>query len=200
MVVAIEGLPGAGKTTAAGLVAARLGVPALRETTGDHPFLQQVYQDEKRDDLTVELAFLLVHGNAYRLLDRSKMTICDFSPAKDLLFAEDMLDGEDRRLFESLYGHLYRGVSLPEIVVYLNVDPAICLDRVRHRMQLEPGRAFEAGMTLGRLQRMEQRYRAGVSRLGQVGITLDIDHDLGPADVAERIVDHLGKLQSYSEE
>src|SRR5687768_11692140 len=153
MVIALEGLPGSGKTTSAGLVAERLGARALTETTGDHPFLQQVYDDSDRDDLTVELTFLIVHANPYRRLDRSGVTVCDFSPAKDLLFSEDMLCGDDLRLFEDVYERLYLGHRLPDVAVYLKADPRLCLDRVRERIGADPSRAFELGMTLERLRR-----------------------------------------------
>jgi deoxyadenosine/deoxycytidine kinase len=90
-----------------GLFGGRLGAPALRETTGDHPFLREVYDDADRDDLTVELSFLIVHANPFRRIDRSRLAICDFSPAKDMLFAEEMLDASDLDLFRTVYDRVY---------------------------------------------------------------------------------------------
>jgi deoxyadenosine/deoxycytidine kinase len=187
MVISLEGLPGAGKTTATALVARRLHADALRETTGDHPFLQQVYEDDGRDDLTVELSFLLVHANPFRRLDRAKLTICDFSPAKDLLFAEEMLSAEDLKLFRGVYTHVYAAHPLPDVGVYLQASPELCLQRVRDRMRTDPSRAFEAGMTLDRLQRMQERYELGVDRLAQSMLVVGIEAELGPEDVADSI-------------
>ena len=188
MVIAVEGLPGAGKTTAAGLVADRIGATALRETTADHPFLQQVYDDAHRDDLTLELSFLLVHANPYRLLDRTRTTICDFSPAKDLLFAEDMLGGRDLTLFDEIYAHVYEQHPLPEVVVYLNAEPSLCLARVRHRMTTDPSRSFEAGMTLERLERMRSRYEDGLEQLGESAVVFNVEASTGPEALADAIV------------
>lgn len=191
MVIALEGLPGVGKTTSAGLVAERLGARAVTETTGDHPFLQQVYDDTDRDDLTVELTFLILHANAYRRFDRSGVTVCDFSPVKDRLFAEDMLQGGDLRLFEEVYEHIYLDHRLPEVVVYLRADPRLCLGRVRQRMRADSSRAFEAGMTLDRLRRMEARYEASLHRLGATCLTWDVPPDLGPGAVADAVAELL---------
>src|SRR3954452_24806790 len=137
MVIAFEGLPGAGKTTSAELVGRRLGAVTLRETTGDHPFLDSVYDDERRYDLEVELAFLLLHAGPYRRIERGRVNVTDYSPAKDVLFARDMLGGEDLDLWMRTYEHVYRDQPLPDAVVFLRVSPDECLRRARQR-----GRAF----------------------------------------------------------
>lgn len=188
MVISLEGLPGAGKTTAAPLVADQLGAQTVVETTADHPFLRQVYDDGDRDDLTTELAFLLVHANPFRRLDRTRLTVCDFSPAKDELFAADMLSHDDLRLFDDVYRRTYRDCPLPEIAVFLRVAPALCLERVQERMRLDSRREFEAGMTLDRLHRMEQRYESGLDSLGQTGMVYEVDADESRAAVAHGVV------------
>jgi deoxyadenosine/deoxycytidine kinase len=191
MVISFEGLPGAGKTTAAGLVGERLGAGVLKETTGDHPFLAQVYDDHRRDNLTVELAFLLVHANAYRLIDRRRPNICDYSPAKDLLFAEDMLRGKELKFFTETYDFVYDGHPLPDLVVYLRAAPELCLRRVRERMKLQPERAFEKGMTLDRLERMQDHYERGLGRLGDRQVIYEMHPDMDENETANEIVELL---------
>lgn len=188
MIVALEGLPGAGKTTLAGLLAEQLSATPLRETTAAHPFLTQVYDDEDRDDFTVELTFLVVHANPYRRIDRDAQTICDFSPGKDVLFAEDMLSGEDLSLFMRTYEHVYRDHPAPDAALLLDLPPAACLERVEARRLSDPSRSFEAGLTLERLQRMAERYAkafelpAGV--LGQRQIRVSLAPELSPQAAA----------------
>ena len=183
MLIAFEGLPGAGKTTSADLVASRLGAVALRETTHDHPFLDSVYDDEQRFDLEVELAFLLLHAGPYRRIDRADTTVTDYSPAKDVLFARDMLEGEDLDLWLRAYRHVYRDLPMPDVAVFLRVSHEECLKRAQQR-----GRAFEAGMTLERLQRMQGIYEANLATLGQKVLSLDVRANWQPDDVAEAIV------------
>ncbi len=189
MVIAVEGLPGAGKSTTTRLVARSLAALTVMETTADHPFLLQVYDDRDRDDLTVELTFLIVHANAYRRLDRRALSVCDFSPAKDELFAEDMLGGADLQLFSTVYSRLYHGHPLPDVTIYLRVDPELCLERVAHRMRTDPGRAFEAGLTLERLRRMEMRYEHSLERLGQRTLVCDVLPIMTPSAVADSVVE-----------
>jgi deoxyguanosine kinase len=174
MIVSLEGLPGVGKTTAAGRVALLLQGEPVRETTGEHPFLGQVYEDVIRDDLTVELAFLLVHANAYRRIPRGSRTICDFSPVKDQLFAEDMLSGAELNFFLDAYRFVYQDHPRPDVALYLRADPALCLERVRKRLEHDPGREFELGMTLERLVRMRDRYESALDRLGDKCLVYDL--------------------------
>ena len=194
MVIAIEGLPGSGKTTTTALVAEALGAAAVTETTGHHPFLQQVYDDADRDDLTVELSFLVVHANPYRRLDRGSLTVCDFSPAKDELFAEDMLKTDDLGLFRDVYSRIYAAYPLPEIAVYLRAAPELCLERVAERMRQDPRRAFEAGLTLDRLRRMQERYDQALSRLGQQTVVVDVNPELDRDAVARKVGERLHGL------
>ena len=187
VVIAIEGLPGAGKTTSAALVARQLDAHVVRETTRDHPFLSSVYDDAGRDDLIVELAFLVVHAAAFRRLASRNLVVIDYSPVKDDLFALDMLDGRDYRTFRHAYSTLYHEPR-PDIVVYLRVPPELCLERVRMRMQRDPRRGFEAGMTIDRLQRMSVLYEANLTRLGRAVVPLDIDASMDVESVVDRVV------------
>lgn len=179
VVIALEGLPGAGKTTSAALLADRLGAGLLRETTQDHPFIQSVYTEDDRHDLQVELAFLLLHCGALRALKSDALTVSDYSPVKDLLFAEDMLRGEDLRLFEQVYDRLYEDKLRPQLAVFLDVGPEECLRRAQRR-----GRDFEAGMTRDRLERMDSLYRRRLQQLGHEVLVLQIDPDDSREQVA----------------
>jgi deoxyadenosine/deoxycytidine kinase len=186
MIIALEGLPGAGKTTSAPLVAGRIGAEWAIETTGDHQALDQIYDDARRQDLQVELNFLVLHFRAYRALSEAATTVIDFSPVKDLLFAADMLRGTDRWLFDELYGALYEELRLPDIVLYLGLSPKDCHDRVRLR-----GRSFEKAMSLERLERMERLYRQRLSELGRVVLPVDLDSEMTRDEVADVLVSRL---------
>jgi deoxyguanosine kinase len=197
MLIAVEGLPGAGKTTSAELVAERLGAAVVRETTADHPFLQSVYRDDDRYDLEVELAFLLLHSSAWRRIDRGTTTVTDFSREKDVLFADDMLkDQADHALFMSAFDRLYAGYASADVVVYLDATPELCVQRARSRWEEDPGREFEQGMTVERLSRMKLLYEERLDELGDEVLTLRLDevlddrHDPGTSmnHVADAIV------------
>jgi deoxyadenosine/deoxycytidine kinase len=182
MLISLEGLPGAGKTTSAVLVAELLEAEVLCETTQDHPFLESIYDDERRYDLEVELAFLLLHAGAYRRISRRETTLADYSPAKDVLFAKDMLGGKDLDLWLGVYDHVYKELSLPDLVIFLRVPAEECLQRVRKR-----GRDFEVQMTLDRLRRMQSLYESHLNDLGRRVLTLDIEPHEDSHEVADAI-------------
>ncbi len=188
MIISLEGLPGAGKTTLAMVIGTQLGAHIVRETTADHPFLAQVYDDRHRDDLTVELGFLIVHANPYRLLPRSQLCLTDYSPVKDLLFAEDMLAGTELAFFRQSYNVLYTSHPRPEIAVYLRAAPDICLRRIQHRLTAEPQRSFETGVTLDRLERMHRRYDEATDRLADHCLIYHVREGTSVKDTAAEIV------------
>lgn len=188
MVIALEGLPGAGKTTSAVMLGRRLKVQAVCETTQDHPFLETVYDDAGRYDLQVELAFLLLHSAAYREIPAERMTVTDFSPVKDLFFAKDTLSGSDLDLFERVYDQLYAGKPEPEMAVFLDAAPELCMERVRRRLSRDGSRRFEEGLEIDRLQRMHDTYWRRTQELGERVLRLPISADLSEADVVDRLL------------
>jgi deoxyadenosine/deoxycytidine kinase len=183
MIVALEGLPGAGKTSTTRLLAERLNVEAVCETTEHHPFLQSVYREDERHDLEIELAFLLLHSSAWRAIDRSTLTVTDFSRAKDVLFAEAMLtDPADKALFDHAYDRLYDGYGPADLVVYLRATPELCLERVKRRYERDERREFEKSMDIERLRQIEHHYELGLPSLGEDVLVLDLNDLLEDRD------------------
>jgi deoxyadenosine/deoxycytidine kinase len=192
MIIALEGLPGAGKTSTAELLAKRLEVQAVCETTQNHPFLDSVYREDARHDLEVELAFLLLHSSAWRAIDRSAVTLTDFSPVKDVLFAEAMLsDPPDKALFDHAYQRLYEGYRPADVVVYLRARPDLCIERVHGRYEEDERREFEKSMGVEHLAHIEHFYERGLKTLGDEVLVLDLDDVLEPTDSESRSKDRV---------
>jgi deoxyguanosine kinase len=196
VIIALEGLPGVGKTTTAQLLAERLGVTEVIESTQKHPFLDSVYRDDARHDLEVELAFLLLHANAWRNIDGSQRTVTDFTPVKDLLFARDTLsNAEDLALFERAYERLSLGSPAADVVIYLQGTPELALQRVRIRYEADAHRHFEKSMELERLRRIEHQYELHLDQLGETVHTVDLDALLVPSEDPEqskqRVLEHV---------
>ncbi len=87
MIVALEGLPGSGKTTTAKLLAEKRGGSYVHESSAKHPFLEAFYSDIERYKFETELCFVLLHYHQYRDLQRDTqdLVILDYSPIKGLV-------------------------------------------------------------------------------------------------------------------
>jgi deoxyguanosine kinase len=184
VIVAFEGLPGAGKTSTAQLLSADLDAKCVIESTHNHPFLESVYRDDARHDLQIELAFLLLHASAWRAIDPAALTVTDFTPVKDMLFAHDTLtDPADMDLFARAYVRLHDGTVPADIVIYLDATPELALARVRHRYEQDYHRRFEQTLELERLRRIEHQYQQHRRGSGGDGwLTLDLQEVLRPGE------------------
>lgn len=183
MLVAFEGLPGAGKTTTARLAARLAGARSGVEPTAKHPFIADFYSDPERYAFETELGFVLLHSHHFRALDRNGLLFIDYSPAKDVVFARMTLVHRTQQLalFGSVYAELFRGVALPDIVLFLEVEPTVCLARIAARKRL-----YESGLKLGYLERLRTFYDEAMEELGCHVIRLPVSAGDTTTTVARR--------------
>jgi deoxyguanosine kinase len=182
-IVAIEGLPGSGKTTCAQRVADQLGWPLALERFESHPFLGTIYQAQLRHNMVVEVQFLLLHFAEYRGLAGTGDAISDYAPAKDLLFADLVLNAPESEAFSTLYHQLYAGLPRPSLAIFLDTPTDECLRRVKAR-----GREFERHMTEEWLRELDRVYRRRMADLADRVFVLKTGAD-APSDVATRAID-----------
>ena len=135
--IVCEGPIGAGKTSLAHRLAERLQVPLMLERPEANPFLTRFYQDMERYALPTQLAFLLqrvdelqerVRSNAFRT-----RLVADFLFEKDQLFASLNLDDQHYALYEDIWSRLKPNAPTPDLVIYLQAQPATLMERVRRR-------------------------------------------------------------------
>jgi deoxyguanosine kinase len=183
VIIAIEGCIGAGKTTSAAITAGRLGARAVLEQTDKHPFLAAFYEDPKRFALETELGFVLLHYHQLHPVDRNALVVADFSPAKDLVFARMNLAREQLALFEHVYERLVGGISEPALAIYLDIDAASALRRIRQR-----DRPYERQITLDYLLALKAAYSAWLPQLGRAVERLEVDSTESRESIAERVI------------
>ena len=135
--IAVEGPIGVGKTSLARRLAERLGAETLLEQPGENPFLARFYQDMARYALPTQLFFLFQRARQLEPLAQPDMfgraTVADFLLDKDPLFARITLSGEELALYEKIYATVRPQAPAPDLVIYLQAQPATLRERVKRR-------------------------------------------------------------------
>ncbi len=133
----VEGPIGAGKTSLARRLGARLAADLVLEQPEENPFLARFYQDMARFALPTQLFFLFQRARMLEPLAQPDMfgrpAIGDFLLDKDPLFARLTLSADELALYQKIYDALRPRSPTPDLVVYLQAQPATLVERVRRR-------------------------------------------------------------------
>jgi deoxyguanosine kinase len=155
--IVVEGPIGAGKTSLARKLAARMGAELVLENPDDNPFLTRFYEDRRRHALPVQLFFLVSRVEQARRLSQGELfspaTVSDFMLEKDPLFARLTLDDAEFRLYRQLYDGLRPQAASPDLVIYLQAKPAALMERVKKR-----GRTYERQLGEAYLEDLARAY------------------------------------------
>ena len=143
--VAVEGVIGAGKTTLARMIAARMDARLVLEEFEENPFLPNFYQDASRWAFHTQLAFLASRFRQQKDLMAPDLfqqrTVSDYTFDKDRVFAHVTLDGDELRLYETVFTLMEPATATPDLVVYLRSS----VDRLMHNIASR-GRSYERDM------------------------------------------------------
>jgi deoxyadenosine/deoxycytidine kinase len=155
--IVVEGPIGVGKTSLAKRLAERLDSALLLERPELNPFLPRFYQDMERFALPTQLFFLFQRIQQLRELAQldlfKRVTVSDFLLDKDPLFARLTLSGDELHLYQRIYDSLRPQAPKPDLVIYLQAQPATLWERVRRR-----GTEFERPITPEYLAQLADSY------------------------------------------
>jgi deoxyadenosine/deoxycytidine kinase len=135
-IIAVEGPIGVGKTSFVKLLAGKFDAATVLEKT-DNPFLQDFYQDRQGAAFQAQLFFLLSrHRQLQELSQRDlfqQVTLCDYIFPKDKIFAYLNLDDSELLIYDKLYEMLEAQVPKADLVIFLQADTRVLIDRIKRR-------------------------------------------------------------------
>ena len=133
----IEGAIGVGKTTLARLLRDRFQSGLLLEVFEENPFLSKFYQARAQHAFQTQMFFLLSRYRQQQqqvpqLLSQSAL-ISDYMFAKDRLFAELNLGGDEWDVYQQIHNALAEQIPTADLIVYLQADTEVLLGRIASR-------------------------------------------------------------------
>lgn len=194
--IAVDGPIGAGKTTVATMLAEDLEARLILEPAVKNPFLTEFYKDRKRNAFKTQLFFLLNRYQQQLELKQQNLfdetTICDYTFAKDFIFAGINLSEDEQSLYKTVYNLLDARLPKPDIVVYLQASPDIILQRIKSR-----GFSYEKPVDIDYLKDLTNAYNDYFFKYSETPLLIvnfnDLDIVNNPADWAnlkEAILSH----------
>ena len=153
----IEGVIGAGKTSLARMLSERLAAQLVLEEVEENPFLKDFYRERARFAFQTQMHFLFSRYQQQRDLKQtdlfSEKLVADYLFQKDRIFASLNLADRELALYERLVGWLELDVVKPDIVVYLQANPDVLMERISKR-----NRPFERDMEKDYIARLNDAY------------------------------------------
>ncbi len=155
--IAVEGPIGVGKTSFTKMLAEDLKARLILEEASENPFLGLFYENPTQYAFQAQIFFLLSRYRQQNELKQQDLfqqkTVCDYIFAKDQIFASMNLSPEEMDLYDKIYQLLDARLPKPDLVIFLQADPDILLNRVKKRKI-----AYEKGLKGDYLDGLSQAY------------------------------------------
>jgi len=187
--ISIIGLPASGKTTLAELLAMELPARLVRENYEGNPFLAESYAGPASTRLPAQLFYLLSRVSQLSAghWPGDGLTVSDYGFCQDRVYATHRLSPDELAAYEPVHARLSALVHPPDVLVYLDAEPEVLLERIARR-----GRRFEQAMTADFLADMRRAYGEVVAAAGCPVLTVrcdevDIRNYRPRAELTERI-------------
>jgi deoxyadenosine/deoxycytidine kinase/NTP pyrophosphatase (non-canonical NTP hydrolase) len=155
--IAIEGVIGVGKTTLARLLKPAFDSQVLLEEFEENPFLSDFYADRARYAFQTQIFFLL---SRYRQQSstlpqalRQGPVLSDYTFAKDRLFANLNLTGDELAVYNRVHAALGEKIPRPDLLVFLRADLDVLMGRIALR-----DRPYERNMDPGYIDQLRTAY------------------------------------------
>jgi deoxyguanosine kinase len=164
MYVAIEGVIGVGKTTLARLLQPAFNAEILLEVFEENPFLSDFYTDRERYAFQTQIFFLLSRYHQQRrtvheLVASGTNLFADYTFAKDALFAQINLKGDELDMYYKVHEALAEKIQKPDLLVYLQASTDTLMQRIAFR-----DRTYERQMERSYIDDLNRAYESFFSK------------------------------------
>jgi deoxyadenosine/deoxycytidine kinase len=194
MHIAIGGNIGSGKTTLTGLLAKHYNFTAQYETVDENPYINDFYDEMSRWAFNLQVYFLHNRFSQVAEIHRNgSKVIQDRTIYEDAyIFATNLHDmglmsSRDYDNYMNLFTLMISFVKPPDLLIYLRASVPTLVKQIQKR-----GRAYESGIRLDYLQRLNERYEAWIEgyTLGSK-LIIDVDNNdfLESPEALRRIID-----------
>ena len=155
--IAIEGVIGAGKTSLANQLVARLSGKLVLEKFEENPFLPSFYKDPDRFAFQTQIFFLLSRYKQQKELFQAdlfhRFLITDYIFEKDKIFAYLNLADDELKLYENLVTSIEHSIPVPDLVVYIQSSVDRLMTNIKQR-----GRDYERNLSEQYIKDLNEAY------------------------------------------
>ncbi len=167
--IGIAGLIGVGKSTLARSLGEHLGLDVHYEPVADNAYLEDFYAETARYSFAMQVYLLNRRFQQHQeIIWRGRGAVQDRTIYEDSIFAKvltdmDLMHPRDYETYVGLFRNLSNFMCRPSAIVYLDVAPETCLDRIQQR-----SRSCETGITLEYLTRLRDEYEQFVVEISRI--------------------------------
>ncbi len=206
MVIIIDGVVGAGKSTLAEKVSSKLNIPVFYELQNEetNTLLEEFYKDKKRWAFTLQIHFLNerfrmikeIHKNGGGILDRSIFGDRIFA---SMLHEDGYMTTEEFNTYSSLLNNMLEHSKNPTLLVYIDCDLETAVERIGVR-----GRQMEQSVDEVYWKRLNEKYTNWYNKYNiskKLSINAKSYHPNNEKDIDEivsKIVDKINSDQAYA--
>lgn len=155
--IAIDGLICTGKSHLTTLLSKHFSATPVYEPFEQNPFLDKFYSNPQQFSFPAELFFLI---SRYQQLSQYVQTdlfqeriISDYMFEKNKIFASVTLNEQELSLYFKISEMLVENVPKPDLILHLQADIPILLERIRQR-----GREYESSISEQYLKLINEAY------------------------------------------